>query len=362
MRSKDTVWVLEEHSAAKHEILRTYLQAWFPILSRYHGRVIYFDGFAGPGRYRGGETGSPLIALDVARHHRSMLAGDLVFVFVEADRLRARHLQREIASLQLPAHFNCHIENRDFEQVLSEALDNLDKSETDIAPTFALIDPFGITGLPMNLIGRLLQRKRCEVLITFMNHAIERWAAELPNQIDNLFGMTGAAAEIASSSDRVIRARHLYSQVLNRSASYVRFFEMRTTRNRPIYDLFFATNHELGHYKMKEAMWKIDANGGYRFSDGVSKDQLILFGPEPEREFASVLWRNFRGNTVLTDEVLRYTRNNTPYLESHARAALKLLENRQIHGCNIEVAEEKQDGKRRRKGTFPSGARISFRR
>ena len=50
--TKDTVWELEPHTRAKHEILKRYLQAWVPILSL--GRfpkVLYVDGFAGPGIY-----------------------------------------------------------------------------------------------------------------------------------------------------------------------------------------------------------------------------------------------------------------------------------------------------------------------
>jgi hypothetical protein len=38
------------------------MQAWVPILTRYYGRVVYIDGFAGPGIYVGGEEGSPIIA------------------------------------------------------------------------------------------------------------------------------------------------------------------------------------------------------------------------------------------------------------------------------------------------------------
>lgn len=60
------LWSIEPHSKAKHEILKKYLQRWFPILGRYHGRIVYIDGFCGPGRYKGGEEGSPLIALKVA--------------------------------------------------------------------------------------------------------------------------------------------------------------------------------------------------------------------------------------------------------------------------------------------------------
>ena len=63
--TETTVWELEDHTAAKHEILRRYLAAWFPILSSsgYNRRGLFIDGFAGPGIYSKGELGSPIIAL-----------------------------------------------------------------------------------------------------------------------------------------------------------------------------------------------------------------------------------------------------------------------------------------------------------
>ena len=47
---KDTIWALEPHTAAKHKILACYLDAWFPILAKYNGRIVYLDGFSDPGR------------------------------------------------------------------------------------------------------------------------------------------------------------------------------------------------------------------------------------------------------------------------------------------------------------------------
>ena len=49
------VWPLSPHTAAKHSILRRHLDAFYPKLSSFHGRVVIIDGFAGPGEYTGGE-------------------------------------------------------------------------------------------------------------------------------------------------------------------------------------------------------------------------------------------------------------------------------------------------------------------
>ena len=49
--SDPKIWQIEDHTKAKHALLRRYLGGWFPVLTAqgYNRRVIYLDGFAGPG-------------------------------------------------------------------------------------------------------------------------------------------------------------------------------------------------------------------------------------------------------------------------------------------------------------------------
>src|SRR5712672_2541721 len=106
-----TIWPLEPHTRAKHEILKRYLQAWMVILSQ--GRfpeILYIDGFAGPGEYETGEAGSPIIALDTALAFRPALTAKVHFLFVEKDTDRADHLRRQVALRSLPTNFRFIIE------------------------------------------------------------------------------------------------------------------------------------------------------------------------------------------------------------------------------------------------------------
>lgn len=357
---KETIWEAEPHTLAKHLILRHYLAAWFPILASWSQRIVYYDGFAGPGRYSKGEPGSPIVALTVAMEHSVAFKSELVFIFVERDRLRVENLRSEIERLTPPKEFKWNILEEEFASALSKTLDGLKRKRLQMAPTFAFIDPFGIKGLPFKLIARLLRQQSCEVLITFMNQALERWATELPAQINALIGRPEAADKIAGAEDRVAMARELYAQSLGTAAKYVRFFEMRDVSHRPIYDLFFASNNDLGHYKMKEAMWKADGSGDFLFSDGIDPAQATLFSPDAPREFAPSLWRHFRGQTVDWEEISRYTRDATPFLETHARGALKLLEASGLDGFSIRVAPTKADGKPRRRNTYPVGTQVTF--
>ena len=158
----ETIWPLKPHTRGKHEVLKQYLSAWFPILGSFARRIAFIDGFAGPGQYSGGEYGSPIIALDVFRQHAARVKGEAVFLFIEADPERARHLRQLIKS-QPPLPTNCKYEvaPSDFEKRMTAVLDGL-ASGSGLAPAFMMLDPFGVSGMPMSLIGRLLQSGKTE--------------------------------------------------------------------------------------------------------------------------------------------------------------------------------------------------------
>ena len=64
MPPRTTVWPHDEQTRGKHLVLRSYLDGWFPVLGSWNKRLLFIDGFAGPGEYDQGEPGSPVIGLD----------------------------------------------------------------------------------------------------------------------------------------------------------------------------------------------------------------------------------------------------------------------------------------------------------
>ena len=358
---KETVWQLDPHTAAKHEILRRYLAAWFPILGTYHGRIVYIDGFAGPGRYSKGESGSPLIALDVASNLRTTSAGEIVFWFIEEQRDRHAHLKQELAKLSLPAHFNVTADSGRFHEKFGSVLASVKVGGQQIAPTFAFIDPFGFSGIPFTLIESLLREPRCEAFITFMVDAINRFLDhpedKVVQHIAEAFGSDEAIRIAKGSGDRVSMLRDLYQAKLSTVAKYVRYFEMRDRNNRPQYYLFFATNNALGHLKMKEAMWKVDPDGEFRFSDATNPNQLVLFEADPTAGLAADIRNRFSGKGTFTGhDVRKYVEDGTPYLKKHMTAALTDEE----ESGHLSVEDMKTDGKRRRARSFPDAARLRW--
>jgi three-Cys-motif partner protein len=359
---KETLWQIEPHTAAKHEILRKYLDAWFPILGTYNKRIVYLDGFSGPGRYIGNEPGSPIVALKSALTHRAKLDVELVFLFIEERKDRAEYLDGEIAKLQCPDHFKISVERGSFADKTGALLDELDGTKSRLAPTFALIDPFGFSGIPYVLMQRLLGNPKCEVLITFMVDSINRWLTHpdegIRAHIVETFGTDEALQVASETGDRVTALKNLYFRQLKKAAGFVRYFELRDWDSRVVYYLFFASNNPTGHLKMKEAMWKVDPLGSFSFSDSTDPNQQILFANPSTAPLVPNLVSKFHGaGQIPVGEVEAHVQNNTGYLRKHMGEALGQLES----SGQLEVSEIKTDGKKRRAHSYPNEALVTFR-
>ncbi len=359
---KETIWELEPHTAAKHQILRKYLGGWLPIMTRYHERVIYIDGFAGPGRYLRGEEGSPIIALKAALEHRQPITAEVVFAFIELDEARVTHLRSEIDQMALPPNFKVDTVCAAFDDTLKEVLGALDEKKATMAPAFAFIDPFGFAQTPFTVVQRLMANPRCEVLINFTYESISRWLghADLPATFDRLFGTRDwrEALDIADAGDKKQFLHHLYAHQLKEAAGirYVRSFQMLDKGNRTEYFLFFGTNHITGLKIMKAAMWDVDPSGRFQFSDFTNPDQPVLFQVDPDYEFLSDQIReHFADRAAPVEEIEEFVLAATPFKATHyKRHVLKALENADPPGLEIVESPRKQ------RGTYPHGTVVRF--
>jgi hypothetical protein len=132
---RSITWPLEPHTAVKHAILHTHLDAWLPILTSQHGRVVVLDGFAGPCQYAGGEPGSPLIALNAFLQHLSpqVRSKEATFYFIEQDRKRCERLRQVLATRTLPPTAQIHVECGKFNETVVAVLDQLETRNLRLA-------------------------------------------------------------------------------------------------------------------------------------------------------------------------------------------------------------------------------------
>lgn len=374
MAENDTVWPLEEHTRAKHELLRRYLGAWFPILasSGWNRRLVFLDGFAGPGVYAGGEPGSPMIALTTLLDHphfAKWTSVEFVFIFVEADPERFASLKAELKAFWAnrpggqPDNVKIHTDGGTFQEVAEQIVAQVaDSDGKSLAPTLAFVDPFGWSGVPMTVIRDLLSPDKCEVLFNFMYDSVNRFVTDSrPNvarHFAELFG-TGEAEHLAaaglSGAERKEFLRDLYEQQLGLVGGFthVRSFELKDLeRGRTAYYLMFGTRHHIGLKVMKDAMWALDPVAGRRF-EGFAGDQAVLFTAEPNFvPLRDAILSEFVGRTVSVDAIERFVIEETDYKTSHfKREVLKPLEQEGVLVC---------ESPRKKRWTYPSGTMLRF--
>lgn len=356
-------WPLGSHTKGKHSVLRSYLGAWLPIMTRWNRRVLFIDAFAGPGEYAGGEAGSPVIALDAFLEHafQKHITNDIIYVFIEKEKERYEHLKTLLQPYvnKLPDNCKVRVFNSTFDERLTEVLDRIDAQNTQLDPAFVMIDPFGWSDTPMETIRRILRNDKAEVYISFMASYINRFKdnPEQKDHFDTLFGCSNwqQGTHIENSSERYQFFFNLYKSQLKRNgAKYVLHFELYEG-NQLVYAIFFGTKNLKGCDEMKKAIWKIAPFGDCKFY-GSQIDQPVL-GPSVA-DFTPLekgLHNKFdgRGWTRIEDVVDFVMSDETDFHSGQLKIkVLKPMEARN----EIEV----KLGTRKRAGTFPDRTELRF--
>jgi three-Cys-motif partner protein len=325
---QSVIWSIDGHTHAKHEILRRYLQAWLPIMTTYNERVLVIDGFAGPGEYKDGNVGSPLIIINafLEHNHAQIRQKEVMFLFIEKEEKRYNHLknllEQQVRRREFPQKALYNVFQGTFKETLADILRYLEDKQLTMAPAFAFIDPFGYSHTPLSIIQGLMKHPKCEVLVTFMYEEINRFlTADYPTkeqQYNELFGTPEwqrVAEEATSPLERRRRLHDLYrDQLINVvGATYVRSFQMRNKRNATDYFLFFGTKSLKGLLKMKQAMCRVDTTGTYEFSDFTNHNQLLLFSQPNYLLLKQMLLDKFKGKIVSIQDIEHFVIAETPF-------------------------------------------------
>ena len=363
MPPKTTTWPLDPHTQGKHLVLEHYMGAWLPIMSRWNGRVLFIDAFAGPGEYSGGEQGSPVIAIRSLIDHRAkgQMQSEINYLFIENDSARCERLAQVLDGLngQLPPNCKYEIVNSTFDETLTDVLDNIDEQKARLAPAFVMIDPFGVSGTPMSVIGRILENPKSEVYISFMYRDINRFKKH-PNfekHLDQLFGCSEwrQGIDMPEGKERKDFFYHLYSDQLKENGSkHVVKFELYEG-NQLVYAIFFGTKNLEGCDKMKQAIWKVAPFGNFKFR-GSQLGQLTLGDSVVDfSQLEEALQEQFRSKGWQKIEtVIDFVKSDaTEFHSGH-------LKKKTLKPMEADEKIEVQAGTRKTPGTYPDGTILRF--
>jgi three-Cys-motif partner protein len=278
-------WEIVEHTLAKHDIYRRYLERWFPILlngSRPYRSATYVEGFAGPGVYKSGDPGSPIIAL---RAYVDKVANPTVsirFIFIDDDRRCVSELRRQMTERfpdrpGSPEKLVVDIVEGRCAEVLEE---RLTQRRCWGQPILAVLDSWGTAPVSYRTLRRLASNKSTEVLVTFGPQHFVRFVDDLGSRADDVFGGDPRWRQVKEQSDGESKRQHLldcYRRTL-RTAGFQHLldFELVDRRGEVLY-LVFGTNHPLGVEKMKQSLWEVDPVRGVGFRDPRDEQHETLF-------------------------------------------------------------------------------------
>jgi three-Cys-motif partner protein len=278
-------WPIVEHTAAKHDIYRRYLRRWFPILiggNNAYPSATYAEGFSGPGIYKAGEPGSPVIALEALHYKVPITKGIGRFLFIDDDPRCINLLKQQLAPIvndspRTPHSMPITVQQGKCEETLEDALTTINAWGQ---PILAILDSWGNPRVPFRLLQRIAANPSSEVIVTFKPQYFVRFVTDLGEAADEVFGGNPEWRQVKDAGDGPAKRRHIldcYRRTLK--AAGFRFlldFELVDRRGDPLY-LVFGTGHHKGVEVMKDALWQVDQSFGIGFRDPRDQQDEGLF-------------------------------------------------------------------------------------
>ena len=278
----------------KHELIRCYLNGWYPKLGTWARRVLYVDTHAGRGRYESGDPGSPVLALQTLLRHsyreKLLNASEFNFLFIERDPANLAALEAELSQLKpFPARVNVETSEGDAFERLSVILNELRRDRAQMAPAFLFVDPYGFK-IPAGLLGDLMKAGRVELFINVMWRELDMLIQQRPapgtphaQTLDEIFGSGTWRTEVIGDGmdERLDRAIPLMARGIG-AKWWTSAVRMVTGGQATRYVLLHLTNSDDGRDLMKECAWSVSPAGGFMVRRSDNPDQQFLIKPEPD--------------------------------------------------------------------------------
>lgn len=266
----------DEGTKAKLVIFRDYFKEWLPVFisnneKDYWNEIFIYDFFAGEGKDINGESGSPLIILEVLNQFDNLVTNTkkkINVIFNEKDESTFNKLKANIDSYHYNREkINILLFNRPFQELFNELYPSMKKTEK--LPRLMFLDQFGIKEITITIFEKLISFKRTD-FIFFISSSFVRRFTELP-EFNNYLSLTKNDFEDSKPfhSHKIIY--EYYKSLIN--TDYVLApFSIKKGIN--IYGLIFGSHHSLGIEKFLKVGWKINPFTGDA-NYNIDEEQII---------------------------------------------------------------------------------------
>ncbi|MGR3318887.1 MAG: three-Cys-motif partner protein TcmP [Candidatus Anammoxibacter sp.] len=273
----------------KHDLIKHYLQGWFPKLGNWANRILYFDTHAGRGRHSSGELGSPLVAIKTLLNHSSrdrILNGcEVIFSFIENEEDNIGFLEQEISDMgTIPNGIIVNVYSGDSFDFLNGMINKLENENKIIAPAFIFIDPFGFK-IPGKLIKRLMSFEKVELFINVIWRELcmaMKQPEKMKTTLDSIFDSDNwqDTIDLTDFNDGADQVAKYFCDLAN--AKWFTHIKMLGGNDTIRYFLLHLTNSDDGRDLMKNCMWKVCPSGGFYARKKDDPRQGYLITPEPD--------------------------------------------------------------------------------
>lgn len=353
-----------EQSKVKTRLVCKYFNAWSKVMS-HKNRLAYIDLFCGPGVYDDGTESTPLIITKEILNNGN-LSNKFVLFFNDNDEKNIKSLGTSLKNLnafkklKFSPKFSCMEVNKSLANFFSEI---------NLIPSFTFIDPFGYSGVSLNLIKALTKDAACECILFFnynrVNAAINNPCVE--NRMIDLFGKNrlNIIQNLINTDPNISRQDLImeqFSLAMNDiGIKYVLPFRFEQKNQcRTSHYVIFLTKHPLGYKIMKEIMYRESR----RDNDDIGTFEYIPINSKYANQLSFLnnfnysidelkkdLLTHFSGRTIKMIEIFYEHNLNTPYIDKDYKEALKQLESENKIITNPA---------KRRKNTMADHVKITF--
>jgi three-Cys-motif partner protein len=293
------------------------------------------DGFAGPGTYSGGESGSPLILMralcsNTNLHERwADVRYDLHFVEKHPRRaamLEAKLREFEVAMRSRGPGWTDRVA---WSVTCGRYEESVPLPAAQPSALFLFLDPFGYSHAPMTLTQDLVQQPKSDTLIflplSFVNRFAEREGQE--PAMDRFFG-TPAWRDVPDGPGRPAALLELFQQQLRTAGlEWVLPFRLRPEDRSNAYWIVGGSGHLSGFASIKEAYWTVDPVNGQGFAAPRAQapgQGAFVFEEESSPPRANTLplldlLRETFGHDTFTVEQAMRTTQRSRFLDTHLK-------------------------------------------
>lgn len=275
MSEEHLLWKRDDHTLAKHRLLREFFVRWMSVHSNSFergGTVRVFDGFAGPGEYAGGEPGSPLILVDTLCGHeflrRRWTRVRYQFEFVEKSPRRAAHLARVLTNYEATARGTGRwSEGIRWTVIRGRYEENVPRAMSGPSALFLFLDPFGYSHAPMELTRDLVQQPKSDTLIFLPLSHVNRFVRRdgQAAALDRFFG-TPEWRHVRDGEGRPRALLKLFQEQLHAAGLvWTLPFRLRPPARGNEYWIVGASANPTGFESIKQAYWQVDPVDGQGF-------------------------------------------------------------------------------------------------